>query len=389
MGTIGDDPKLKSVLDQARGRPELPCVKDISRATALALVECCRQGTAPIKGALILATGREQLINSIKRDLSHVSNRGSCLRVINGVFGMGKTLSMRVVQEYAHREGFATSFVTLTARECPMDDLPAVYRNIVKNIRTADCPDRPALEKILEDWASTVKEDVIAESDNIPSAVSELDTHFKAALTEYYEGIHFNRPEKSDLALRWLRGETTLIDARRFKLNLSHESALSMLGNLTKMLRFTRVKGLVILLDEADAIPNLPSTTRRENAYANLKSLACAASSTPYSYFVYATTPAFFDFVPQGFNEALKNVTTLEHLTSDELLELAQDLRDLHFHSYGWERDDLRGKHIRRFVKMSNSLKTPREFVRKFISSLDIFEENRDLHLDHITSKLN
>jgi len=387
MGRIGDDPRLKAVLEKARSRPRLPSASDIPREMALTLVESCRQGTAPIQGSLVLAVGREGLINSIKHDLIHVASRGSCLRVINGVFGMGKTITLRVLQEYAHREGFATSFLTLSSRECPMYDLSSIYRHIVRGIRVADCVDRPALEQILETWVKKVKEDAPRQR-LVPWAFSELDAHFKGALAQYYEGVRFARPEKIDLALRWLRGETTVTEARHLGINsnISPENALGMLGNLTRMLRFIGVKGLVTLLDEADAIPSLPSAARREEAYANLFSLARAASSTPYSYFVYATTPAFFNGIPPGFDDALKNVTNLEQLKSNKLIELAQEVRDLHFQAYEWQRGDLRRASLRRFVEtcLSGSINTPRAFVRTLVAALDICEENKGLTLDQV-----
>ncbi|MCK4402658.1 MAG: DUF2791 family P-loop domain-containing protein [Dehalococcoidia bacterium] len=387
MGRIGEDPRLKAVLEKARSRPKLPSASDIPREMALALVESCRQGTAPVQGALALAVGREDLIDSIKHDLIHVASRGSCLRVINGVFGIGKTLTLRVLQEYAHREEFATSFLTLSSRECPMYDLSSIYRHIVRGIRVADCVDRPALEQILETWAKKVTEDALRQR-VVPWALSELDAHFQGALTQYYEGVRFARSEKTDLALRWLRGETTVMDARHLGVNsnISPENALVMLGNLTRMLRFVGLKGLVTLLDEADAIPSLPSAVKREEAYANLFSLAHAASSTPYSYFVYATTPAFFDGIPPGFDEALKNVTNLEQLKSRELTELAQEIRDLHFQAYGWHRGDLRGSSLREFVRMcvSTPINTPRAFVRALIAALDICEQDKEFRLDRI-----
>jgi hypothetical protein len=387
MGRIGDDPKLKAVLEKAKSRPMLPSASDIPREMALALVESCRQGTAPIQGALVVAAGREGLIDSIKRDLVHMASRDSCLRVINGVFGIGKTLTLRVIQEYAHRERFATSFLTLSSRECPMYDLPAIYRHIVKGIRVAECVDTPALEQILEAWAREVKKDVAIRR-LVPWALSGLDVHFKGALTQYYEGVQSASPGKADLALRWLRGETTVMEARHLGINsnISAQNALGMLGNLTRMLRFVGVKGLVILLDEADAIPSLPSATKREEAYANLFSLARAASSTPYSYFVYATTPAFFDGIPPGFDDALKNVTNLEQLKSNKLIELAQEIRDLHFQVYEWQRGDLRGASLRRFVKtcLSGSIDTPRAFVRTLVAALDACEENKGLTLDQV-----
>lgn len=391
MGNIGEDPRLREVLEKARSRPKLPSASDIPKETALALIESCRQGIAPIQRALVLAVGREDLISCMKHDLTNVASYGSCLRVINGVFGMGKTLTLRVLQEYAHTEGFATSFLTLSSRECPMYDLTAIYRHVVRGIRAAHCLDRPALEHLLEAWARGVKEYVVRRR-LVPWGLSELDTSFKVALTQYYEGVQFARPEKADLALRWLRGETTMTDARRLEISstISPRNALAMLGNLTRMLRFVGTKGLVILLDEADAIPSLPSVARKEAAYTNLLSLARASSSTPHSYFVYATTPAFFEEVPLGFDDALKNVITLDQLTSKELTELAEEIRDLHFQAYGWRRGDLGISSLKRFVHTckSSSIETPRAFVRTLVAALDTCEENEGLTLDKVARVL-
>jgi len=391
MGRIGDDLRLKAVLEKARRRPGLPSVSGIPKEVALALIESCRQGTAPVQGSLLLAVGRGDLIDSIRRDLIDVASRGSCLRVINGVYGMGKTLTLRVLQEYAHREKFATSFLTLSSRECAMDDLSSIYRHIVKGIRVAECVDRPALEQILGVWAEKVKADVSRQK-VIPWALTELGEHFQGALTQYYEGVRLARSEKADLALRWLRGEATMTDAKRLGINsiISSQNALVMLGKLTRMLRFVGTKGLVILLDEADAIPSLPSVARRDAAYTNLRSLACATSSTPYSYFVYATTPAFFDGIPPEFDEALKSVINLKQLKVKELTELAQEIRDLHFRAYDWRRGDLSGPFLRQFIHRcsSNSTESPRDFVRTLVAALDTCEENKGLTLDKVARVL-
>jgi len=391
MGRIGDDPRFKVVLEKARSRPGLPSVSGISKEMALALIESCRQGTAPVRGALLLAVGRADLIDSIKRDLINVASRGSCLRVINGVYGMGKTLTLRVLQEYAHREEFATSFLTLSSRECAIDDLSSIYRHIVKGIRVSGCVDRPALERILRVWAEKVKADASRQKVT-PWALTQLGEHFQGALAQYYEGIRFAKPEKADLALRWLHGEATITDAKRLEINstISSQNALVMLGNLTRMLRFVGTKGLVILLDEVDAIPFLPSAARKDAAYTNLRSLACATSSTPYSYFVYSTTPALFDGIPPKFDEALHSIIDLKQLKMKELTELAQKIRDLHFRAYEWQRGDLRGSSLRQFIQgyLSNSTENPRNFVRTLVAILDTCEENKELTLDKVARVL-
>lgn len=405
MGTIGDDPKLRAQLEKARSRSRLPSASGITRKLALSLIESCRQGTAPIRGARVLSVGREDLIHSMNNDLVSVARRGSHLRVINGDFGIGKTLTLRVLQEHAHAEGFATSFITLSPRECPMFDLASIYRHVVNGIRVGDCLERPALEYILDDWAHKVvndpnretitrylKEQIEIPKHMIPWGIRDLDNNFKTVLTHYFMGVWLGSREKMDLSLRWLKGETTVSQARCLgaNCNLTPQIALSMMGNLTKMLRFVGVKGLVIVLDEADAIPSLPNAVLREQAYGNLLGLSRAASSTPHSYFVYATTPAFFSGVPTGFDDALKDVCTLEPMDSRELFELAQVIRELHFQAYEWQNDIISKSSLKWFVNrcLSRSIDTPRAFVRNLTMALDVCEEHRGLSLDQVPRTL-
>jgi len=391
MRRVGDDPRLKQALDRARTRPRLPSADEVDRKTALALIESCRQGTAPTEGALTLAVGREDLLSSMRTDLVHVTGQSSRLRVINGEFGMGKTLTLRLLQEFAHGEGCATSFVVLSSRECPMYDLGAVYRHIVRSIRVAECVDRPALEYILENWAVEVRESAVKGTLR-PWAMGSLDRDFKTALTQYYEGVHFRHPQKADIALRWFQSHTTASDNSRLRLSssITGENALKMLGNFTLMLRFMGLKGMCILLDETDAISDLPDDAVRETAYANLLSLARAAATTPYSYFVYATTPGFLNGVPAGYDGALGEVTQLEQLRSRDLIELSEEIRDLHFRAYDWCRDDLNSACLRRFVLefTSTSVRTPRAFVRTLVAALDACEENEELTLHQIMRRL-
>lgn len=387
MRRIGDDPKLRAELKRVQSSPKLPRASDVPRKVALALVESCRQGTAPVQGALVLSVGRRELIEAMRHDLESVASRGSRLCVINGAFGMGKTLALRVLQAYGHLEGFASSLVTLSSRECPIYDLTAMYRHIVKNIRVAGCLDGPALEQILDSWARRLK-DSEERQQPVMWALSELDPSFKCVLTQYYEGIRLGRVGQTCRALRWLCGEATLADARQLGIAsvIGPDSALAMLGNLTRLLRFVGTRGLVVLLDEVDAISSLCYARKSNEAYANLLALACAASSTPYSYFVYATTPTFLDRVPPGFGDALRNVITLEQLKSKELLVLAGELRDLHFRAYEWQSGCFSESPLRRFMKkcLSGGVGTPRDFVRAVVAVLDMSEENRSLSLDEI-----
>ena len=328
------------------------------------------------------------MFRSMKDELAYVGSSGSCLRVISGAFGTGKSFSLRALQEYAHKQGFATSFLTLSSRECPMYDLKTVYRHIVKGIRVSHCHDRPAFEEMLRGWLQRLQPATIRRKLS-PSADNGVDQHFKRALLQYYEGIQSVMPERSDLALRWLCGETTLREARRLGIafNTSSQDAPTMMRNLTRLVRLLGWQGLAILVDEADAIPVLPTPAKREAAYANLRTLAKAASTTPHSCFAYAATMAFFDTTPEGFNGSLDDVVELDRLKGNDLSRLARGIRDMHFQAHQWNNPDFDEPTLRRFVSKCtrNSVRTPRDFVITMVTALDNCQENDGLTLDEVT----
>ncbi|MFC2051277.1 BREX system ATP-binding domain-containing protein [Chloroflexota bacterium] len=385
--TIGDNPKLKAILERAKHRPILPNSTNASREVALELIESCRQGTAPIRGALLLSIGRDDLIGQIREDLLYIAKGDSRLRIICGVFGIGKTFLLRVLQEFAHSDGFATSFLTLSPRECPLYDIQSVYRNVVKGIRTVDCTDKPALEDILEHWAIDIRNGQTGRN-LIPNVMYDLSLGYKTVLTEYYNAINSNKPGTTTLALRWIQGETSIREAKQLgaSTNLSNTNALAMLGNLTKMLRFIGSRGLVILLDEVDSITTLEREQQKADAIKNLLNLTDATRSTPNSYFVYATTPAFIGEASSDYDDSLKHISTLKQLSHTELIELGKEIRDLHFRAYSWERKDITSSSIRDFVRRHtlNSLSTPRSFVRTLVAALDICEEHDEIRFNQI-----
>ena len=258
------------------------------------------------------------MLETFDLDLASVSGGRSSLRILHGVFGMGKTFLLMLLQEQAMAQGFAISFVTITMRECPLYDLGVVYRNIVRRLRTKDCTDRPALEAVLASWAQHVRHEVTSRS-AIPFTVRRLGAEFQTALAAYYDAANDGNGCRADVALRWLQAENPDMRSARalgLRNKVTSSNALEMLGNLTGMLKYLGLRGLVILMDEADAIPSISNHGRRKEAYANLQRLSNLTSRTPYAYFVYVTTPAFLkassEAVPQPGGSSENGTITLE-----------------------------------------------------------------------------
>jgi len=398
MPRLGDIEHIRNTLKKITERISDQEAAGLNEKTAQVIVDALRFGTAPINGAALLAVGREQLIKIIHQDLDRASTGKSSLRILNGHIGMGKTLTLRILQDYAFRLGFATSFVTLTSRECPLHDMGAVYQHIVKGLRVNDCRDRAAVEWILENWANRVRDDVRRTS-IAPWSFWELSSPFKEVLSIYFEAVFHNYFVRAEKALSWINGDMRAIqDARKMGVHtvITSDNALEMLGNTTRMIRELGLRGLLILLDEAETIPSICTVARSSQAIRNLDMLAGASSRTPYSYFVYATTPYFLEYVDNTgirMNILHGRLITLENLSDSELVELALKIKGIHLLAYGWQGDSrTKDANLKKLVfaclGQQKVSVTPRLIVRSVVKCMDLFYDSPELSFNEIMNSL-
>ncbi|HEC64996.1 MAG TPA: hypothetical protein ENI23_06875 [bacterium] len=358
------------------------------------IISSLRQGVVPTEGVLRFSVGREAILSLIQQDLNFVRNGNSQLRLVDGIYGSGKTHILKVLQEYAYSRHFATSFITLTARECPMYDLSIVYEHIVKGIRVSKFRQSPALQHILEEWFLRIRSLGLGKERRILRELGKLSLDFKIALTRYRDGANRNDWEGVELVLRWLQGDIRTKRETRslgIKNYASEETALEMLGNITRMLCFLGYNGLAILLDEAEAIPSLSRILQRKQAYENLERLMNCSTKTPNSYFVYATTPYFFDEAENeiGVAKDSKKVIELYPLPESDLKKLAIEIRNLHWQAYTWENisrvdNENLAKFVRNFISQQNREIIARNFVRTLVSALDVCQEHPQMRLSQI-----
>ena len=398
MPRLGDIEHIRNTLKKVAERISDQEAAGLNEKMAQAIVDALRFGTAPINGAALLVVGREQLIKIIRQDLDRASVGKSSLRILNGHIGMGKTLTLRILQDYAFRSGFAASFVTLTSRECPLYDMRAVYQHIVKGLRVNDCRDRAALEWILENWANRVRDDVRRKS-TAPWSFWELSLPFKEVLAIYFEAVFHNTFRRAEKALSWINGDMRAIqDARKMGVHtvITSDNALEMLGNTTRMIRELGLRGLVILLDEAETIPSICTVARSNQAICNLDMLAGASGRTPYSYFVYATTPYFLEYVGNAgirMNILHERLITLENLNGSELVELALKIKEIYLYAYGWQGDSrIKDANLKRLVHACLSQQTvnvtPRLIVRSVVKCMDLCYDSPEVSFNEIMNSL-
>ena len=392
--SIFASPRNRAILEKIKATAELLSVTPEEKQLAERIISSLRQGVVPTEGVLRFSVGRGTILRLIQQDLNFVRNGNSRLRLVDGIYGSGKTHILKILQEYAYSRHFATSFITLTARECPMYDLSIVYEHIVKGIRVSKFRKGPALQHILEEWFLRIKSLGLAEEGRIFQELRKLSLDFKIALTRYRDRANRNDWKGVELVLRWLQGDIRTKRETRslgIKNYASEKTALEMLGNITRMICFLGYNGLVILLDEAEAIPSLSRILQRKQAYENLERLMNCSTKTPNSYFVYATTPYFFDEAENeiGVAKDSKKVIELYPLPESDLKKLAIEIRNLHWQAYSWENisrvdNENLAKFVRNFVSQQNSEIIARNFVRTLVSALDVCQEHPQMRLSQI-----
>ncbi len=386
-----DDSNSIGKLNELMELMKLSSVDSVVRKQALEIITCLRYGTVPNKGVLKFSVGREQILNLIRQDLKQVENGHSRLRFLNGCYGSGKTHLLYILKEFAFKNNFASSFVTLTPRECPMYDLGVVYNHIVKGLRTSICLDNPALETIIKDWFNKISAMRTFDHKLVLQKIKKLSPDFQKVLTIYIESFKKDSWKITDSAIRWIQGDlrnkrdAKICGAESYACN---ETALDMLRNLVLMLKVIGFSGLVILLDEAEAIPCVSRVSQIQHAYDNLVKLINCNLEMSNSYFIYATTPPFFEEIKKDNSLDIeeKNLTNLGPLPKSDLQKLSFLIRNLHIQAYGWTNIErlFKGnllRYVDKFLKLSEGGTSARNFVRAMVASLDICHENCRLNL--------
>jgi hypothetical protein len=199
------------------------------------------------------------------------------------------------------------------------------------------------------------------------------------------------------MAGRWLIGDDSTkqtAKALNVQLRATDEFALIMLNELGKLGRAIGFGALVVLLDEAEAIPSYRGSSRQAHCYENLGRVIEKSGRVPYCYFVYATTPMFFDKchgrVP--ISETSEAVLQIPPLLQDNFVQLGRIVRDLYVVGESWQGqhrfidDDQVEQCVAKYAAAQHWRMKPRGFVRSLVAALDICATNREQRLSEVFS---
>lgn len=364
------------------------------RRSAKTTINCLRQGSPPRDDVAKMTVGMEGVRAVFASKVQMAKSGGSAFTLVNGVYGSGKSHCLCLLREMAFEQDCLVSFVTLSPRECPLCDLGVVYARIARSIEgRSECQLR-SLQDVVESWAARIRSSREDHLEQVRQAIRSLHPDFRTILTEYFSAGCSDRVE---LAGRWLIGDDSTkrtAKALNVQLRATDEDALMMLNELGKLGRAIGFRGLVVLLDEAEAIPSYRGSSRQQHCYENLCRVIQKSGRVPYCYFVYATTPLFFHKchgrVP--ISETSQSVLQPPQLLQANLAQLGRIVRDLYVVGEAWQgwhsciADDQVDRCVEKYTGAHDWNMRPRGFVRSLVSALDICATNCEKRLSEVFS---
>jgi hypothetical protein len=322
----------------------------------------------------------------------------------------------------AQAQGFATSFVVVSDNDLKLHRFDDVYRKVLTELGTASCS-RGALGDVLDRWIGRVEDSLVAagEDDSDPA----FDTKVKKRLDEDLAAMTggqapqdfvrviqtiFELKQKGDVTeagalISWLCGSGNVAASAKkaagIKGDIGSRDALDYLRGILEIVKAAGYAGLIIVIDEAETILRMRSDSRHKSLN-GIRQIADAAGTYPGILWVFTGTPEFFDtrhgvaglaplhdrihFLKQGRFASLRQAQLeLLPFDADRLRSVALRLRELFPTS---DRGRLDQKISTAFVdrlvaEVTAGFKgdvgvVPRQFLREFITQLDLVEEHAD-----------
>jgi hypothetical protein len=384
--------------------------------------EALRKGLVPERGIDTFAVGIEKQRGELHRQFDLVKNNEGTIKFLRGGYGSGKTFMARLAVLDAQAQGFATSFVVVSDNDLKFHRFDDVYRKVLTELGTASCP-RGALSDVLDRWIGHVEEALVAagEDDTDPRFDAKVRGRIDedlAAMTggrapqDFIRVIQtiFDLKQRGEVAeagalISWLCGSgnvaASVKRAAGIKGDIESRDALDYLRGVLEIVKAAGYKGLVIVIDEAETILRMRADSRHKSLN-GIRQIADASVSYPGILWIFTGTPEFFDtrhgvaglaplydrirFIKSGRFASLRQAQLeLVPFDSERLRSVALRLREL------FPADDralLEEKISTAFVErlvaeVSAGFKgdvgvVPRQFLREFVTQLDMVEENAD-----------
>ena len=404
----------------------------VPRRILTSLLSSVSAGVVPRAGAPYIAIGRKDEIAALLSDLEQVNEGGGSMRFLIGRYGSGKSFLMQLIRGYALERDFLTADADLSPERRLYGSGGsgvATYRELMKNLASKSSPDGGALPKIIARWISSFQESVVSDgltpddaafsaelNRRVLSALREMEFlvggfDFARVITAYYRAYTDGNDDCRSACLRWLRGEySTKTEARRdlgFSVSviIDDENWYDFLKLWAALSRTMGYRGLVVFIDECVNLYKISHRVSRENNYEKILSmfndtlqgrasgLALVLGGTPqfledtrrglFSYEALRSRLCDSRFALEGFKNLIGPVIRLRRLSDDELFALISRVTKLYAQNYGKE-PNINEEQMAHFLQIcldragADSMITPREMLRDYLTVLNILMQNPD-----------
>ncbi len=415
------------MMESATPKPQVP------RRVLGSLLSSVSAGVVPRAGAPYIAIGRQDEIAALLSDLTRIDEGGGSMRFLIGRYGSGKSFLIQLMRGYALERDFITADADLSPERRLYGSGGsgvATYRELMKNLASKASPDGGALPKLIARWIGQMQDELMREglspedarfadrlAQKVNDTMRELEFlvggfDFARVITAYYRA-YLEDGEVARLrmsaCLRWLRGEYATKTEARGELGfpvsviIDDDNWYDFLKLWASLVRRMGYRGLVVFIDECVNLYKIVHRVSRENNYEKLLAMFndTLQGRAPGLGFVFGGTPQFLEdtrrglfsyealrsrlcdsrFAVEGFKNLNSPVIRLCRLGDDELLALIRRITGLYAQYYQWEpriTDEEQMAFLRLCLSRAGaeSLITPREMLRDYMTVLDILMQN-------------
>ena len=417
----------------------------IPRRILSSLLSSISAGVVPRAGAPYIAIGRKDEISAFLSDLEEVNEGGGAMRFLIGRYGSGKSFLIQLVRGYALERDFLTADCDLSPERRLYGSGGsgvATYRELMKNLASKSSPDGGALSKVISRWIGQIKSGLLEGGfdPDSPEFFHELSRRisielgdleflvggfdFARVITEYYKATMDEddvlASSRSSACLRWLRGEfATKTEAKRelgFSVSviIDDDNWYDFLKLWAALARKMGYRGLVVFIDECVNLYKITHRVSRENNYEKILSMFndTLQGRAPGLDIIFGGTPQFLEdtrrglfsyealrsrlcdsrFALDGFKNLIGPVIRLRRLSDDELYALICRVSMLYSQYYNWEcrvsdADRIEFLNICTSRAGADSMITPREMLRDYMTVLNILMQNPTAQFSDIVGK--
>ena len=380
-------------------------ILSISKDEARKIIEALRRGGVAKEFAEILTVGRRSWLCSVEDDLKFIADGGAKTRFLVASYGGGKTHFLTLVKNRAINNNFVVSYIELQSREAPFDKFEIIFSKLIRQLNTSD---GKGASIILDKWVRSFNfyraSNIERELCNISSSID-----FRNALRKYLELAAVNTPEslriKQDV-IAWLQGDplqSSILRQIGIRNRISINNVSEIFSSFINLLKSIGYNGLMLLLDEAEAITSLTISKQRKAANENLRKLLDNTDNNRGLYILFATTPTFMKdpergarsypalwdrikttmALPMNLINTRSIIMSFGPLKTEELIELGQKIIYIHGISWDWSAIEYftydRLKSFTQFYKEKVPDGLVRSYLRLLVDILDVIQQNEGL----------